>query len=84
MGSAATKVSLKITGMSCAACSARVERGLNKTPGIEQAQVNLALNTGTVLYHQDLLSVTDIIHKIEDIGYGVAVDKVELKITGMT
>lgn len=84
MGSAATKVSLKITGMSCAACSARVEGGLNKTPGIEQAQVNLALNTGTVLYHQDLLSVPDIIHKIEDIGYGVAVDKVELKITGMT
>ena len=39
---------LKVEGMSCASCVARVERALNKLPNISQAQVNLATETATL------------------------------------
>jgi len=42
------RISIKIKGMSCAACSARIEKVLNKMPGVSHAQVNLALEQAVV------------------------------------
>ncbi|AQS59118.1 heavy metal translocating P-type ATPase [Desulforamulus ferrireducens] len=75
---------LRITGMSCAACSARIERVLAKQPGIVKAQVNLAGETATVEYNPDNISLTGIIKKIEEIGFGVARQSTDIKIKGMT
>lgn len=77
-------ISFKIGGMSCAACSSRVERGLAKLPGIEKAAVNLAVEKATVTFDSTQITLNEITKKVEDLGYQVITDKVELKITGMT
>ncbi|CAM3000110.1 heavy metal translocating P-type ATPase [Paenibacillus sediminis] len=61
-----------ITGMTCAACANRIEKGLNKLPGVQQATVNLALETARVEYTPSGVSVADMIRKIEQLGYGAA------------
>ena len=46
----AKKESLKVAGMSCAACAARIEKGLNRLEGVESANVNLALERVDIEY----------------------------------
>lgn len=62
-------VDLNITGMTCAACSARIEKGLSKLPGVSRANVNLALETGHVEYVSGTLKGSDLIHKIRQLGF---------------
>lgn len=62
-----------ITGMSCAACSARIEKGISGMEGMEQCSVNLLKNSMTVSYDEDRLDSDGIIHMVENIGYGAAV-----------
>lgn len=76
-------INLNITGMTCAACSNRIEKVLNKMDGVE-ANVNLTTEKASVDYNKDTASVEDITKRIEDIGYGVRYEKSELDITGMT
>ena len=64
------KVEFDITGMTCAACSARVEKVLNKMPGVSAANVNLALEKATIEYNPSEVTVADLIAKVEKIGYG--------------
>lgn len=78
------ETTLQITGMTCAACSNRIEKGLKKMPGVENANVNLALEKSTIQYDPNQVSVKDLEKKIEDLGYGVVKEKKELVITGMT
>lgn len=84
------KESLKITGMSCAACAARVEKGLNKLDGVKQANVNFAVEKATVEYDDTLTNPNKFEETIQKLGYGViketvnAGNKAELKVTGMS
>lgn len=77
------QIALQIEGMTCAACSARVERVLNKMEDVE-AQVNLATESAKISYDAEKVSPTDVIQKIKDIGYDVETEKLELTIYGMT
>ena len=61
-------VDLAITGMTCASCSARIERKLNKLDGVE-ASVNLATEKASVSF-PSALSVADIVATVEKTGYG--------------
>lgn len=74
----------QITGMTCAACSARIEKGLKKMEGVKDANVNLALEKARVQYDPSVLKLSDIQQKVIDLGYGVVTEKSELVITGMT
>nr|WP_100013009.1 heavy metal translocating P-type ATPase [Lentibacillus sediminis] len=74
---------LGVTGMTCAACSNRVEKVLNKMDGVE-AQVNLTTEKATVDYDSEKTSIDDITKKIENIGYGVLMENTELDVFGMT
>ncbi|MBS4200344.1 copper-translocating P-type ATPase [Bacillus sp. FJAT-49732] len=74
----------QITGMTCAACSNRIEKGLKKLDGVQDANVNLALEKATVHYDKEKVSFEDIQKKVQDLGYDVVTEKVELVITGMT
>lgn len=74
----------EITGMTCAACATRIEKGLNKMQGVENATVNLALEKATVKYREDELSPSEIKEKVEGLGYGIVTEKIELDISGMT
>ncbi|OMH89762.1 ATPase P [Staphylococcus argenteus] len=77
------KTTLDITGMTCAACSNRIEKKLNKLDDVN-AQVNLTTEKATVEYNPDQHDVQEFINTIQHLGYGVAVETVELDITGMT
>jgi len=60
-----------VTGMTCAACAARITRGLLKMPGVLEANVNLALGRATIVYNHAEVTPADIRAKIVDTGYGV-------------
>ena len=60
----------KVTGMTCAACSSRVERVLNKMEGVTKAEVNLATEDLRIDYDDSKLKAEDIIGRIEKAGYG--------------
>ena len=77
-------VQLKISGMTCAACSARIEKGLSKLAGVEKAAVNLASEKAVVTYDPAQINPEAMAQKIHDLGYEVVKDKVEFAITGMT
>lgn len=64
------KETYDITGMSCAACSARIEKGISGMEGMQQCSVNLLKNSMTVSYDEAELDSGKIIHQVEDIGYG--------------
>lgn len=74
---------LDITGMTCAACSTRVEKVLNRMDGVD-AKVNLATEKASVNYDSDKTSLEDIEKKISDIGYGVEKANADLDVVGMT
>lgn len=61
-----------ITGMTCSACSARVQRAVDKLPGVHEAVVNLLTNSMQIAYDEKQLSPTDIIQGVEKAGYGAA------------
>lgn len=69
------EVHLDIQGMTCAACSNRIERGLNKMDGVE-ANINLTLETGKVAISNDLTE-EDIIKKIQSLGYDAVIHQEE-------
>ncbi|QTD41010.1 heavy metal translocating P-type ATPase [Sporosarcina sp. Te-1] len=81
---ATAEKTLKINGMTCAACANRIEKGLSKMEGVEKANVNFALESSTVVYDPEKTNVHDLTAKIEKLGYGVIQDKVEFDISGMT
>lgn len=64
-----SKVNLTIEGMTCAACSARVEKVLNKLDGVQKANVNLALNKAYIEFNKEEVSVDDLIKAVEKAGY---------------
>lgn len=64
------KVTLKITGMSCAACAAKIEKRLGKLDGMIKAAVNLATEKAIVELDRSKLKVSDVIAAISALGYG--------------
>ena len=64
------KESLKIDGMSCAACAAKIERKLNRMDGITNAAVNFATEKVTVEFDSSEAKVSDMIKAIQALGYG--------------
>lgn len=72
-----TKLELDVKGMTCAACSARIEKVVNKLEGVVLATVNLPLERGTVEYVEGVTSEEEIIKRIEKIGFQASVRKEE-------
>ncbi|MFL0473438.1 heavy metal translocating P-type ATPase [Priestia sp. 179-F W1.4 NHS] len=78
------EATLQVTGMTCAACSNRIEKGLKKIEGVKEANVNLALERSTIIFDPSKTSPQAFEEKIEKLGYGVVSEKAEFAITGMT
>ncbi len=66
------RVDLPITGMTCAACANRIEKKLNKQPGVEKASVNFATSKATINYDPNKTGVADLINTVKDVGYDTA------------
>jgi copper ion binding protein len=75
---------LPVTGMTCAACVRNVERALKRTDGVAEANVNIATERASVDFDSAQVDASKLIASIENAGYGVAVGRLELPITGMT
>jgi P-type Cu+ transporter len=58
-----------VTGMTCSACSSRIEKNINKTEGIKEANVNLLSNSMMIEYDDSIISENDIIKVVQDTGY---------------
>jgi P-type Cu+ transporter len=84
------KQTIKIGGMSCAACATRIEKGLNRLPGVKTANVNLAIEKATVEFDDKIADAAALDGVVEKLGYTVikeeekAQNKVALTITGMS
>lgn len=67
------KQKFDVTGMTCSACSAHVEKSVSKLEGVQCVNVNLLRNSMVVEYDDNALGTTDIIHAVESGGYGASV-----------
>ena len=78
------KISVDVLGMTCAACSTRVEKALNKQDGVKTATVNLLANKATIEFDLDKIKEVEIINTIEKAGYEVPLERRTLTVEGMT
>lgn len=66
------KAELKLEGMSCTACAARIEKALNSLPGVISAGVNFATEKAVVNYDESKISLAEIKQAVSDAGYKAA------------
>jgi Cu+-exporting ATPase len=83
-GESLKKVELPITGMSCASCVGRIEKGLSRMSGIVDAKVNLATEKGTITFDPSRVQLGDFVAAIKDLGYEAGMEKLVLPIQGMS
>ncbi len=78
---ATVKAAFDITGMTCSACSAHVEKAVAKLDGVQKVSVNLLTNSMTAEYDENAVSAEDIVQAVEKAGYGAAVksEKTEVR-----
>src|SRR5215213_8431028 len=76
------EIILPIEGMTCASCVNRIERFLRKTPGVEQAAVNLATERATVLVDPSAAGRDELVKAVEAAGYEVRADPASEAVTG--
>ncbi len=67
------KQKFDVTGMTCSACSAHVEKAVSKVEGVRAVTVNLLSNNMAVEYDEAAVDAPQIIHAVEDAGYGASV-----------
>ena len=77
------RLDLPLAGMTCAACAARIEKSLNKLPGVA-ANVNFASESAQVTLQPDLNSPAAVIDAIKRTGFSVPVQVAEFQIYGMS
>ena len=66
----AAKLNIPVSGMTCAACQARVQRVLERTPGVDEAAVSLMTNTATVRFDPAVVDANALVDRIRATGYG--------------
>ncbi len=76
------KEQFNVTGMTCAACSARVEKAVGKLAGVDKVAVNLLKNSMVVDYDDAALNTQGIIEAVVDAGYGASLKNAEAKKSG--
>ncbi len=77
MTTATERATIPVTGMTCAACSARIQRTLERAPGVASANVNLMTNSATVEFDPTVSSLDALIATIKDTGYGAELPRPE-------
>ncbi|TKH96427.1 heavy metal translocating P-type ATPase [Bacillus cereus] len=78
------EANLQISGMTCAACANRIEKGLKKVEGVHEANVNFALEKTKIMYDPTKTNLQQFKEKVESLGYGIVSDKAEFTVSGMT
>ena len=63
-------INIPVSGMTCAACSSRIQRALEKQPGVADANVNLMMKTATVRFDPSAVTPDTLVDAIRATGYG--------------
>ena len=69
------KITIPVTGMTCASCQSFVQRTLEQQPGVDAAAVNLMLNNATIVYEPGVTSPGSLVEAIRSTGYGAELPK---------
>src|SRR5919112_216841 len=69
--------SIPVSGMTCAACSARVQRALERVPGVSAANVNLMTGSATVEFDPETVAPEQLVEAIRATGYGAELPRVD-------
>ncbi len=69
------KEKFKVTGMTCSACSSRVEKTVDKLEGTDQVMVNLLTGSMQVTFDEEKINTEEIIKAVEKAGYGAFLDQ---------
>ena len=80
----AEKVRIHVTGMTCTTCAATIEKGLAKTPGVEEAKVSFASEQASIAYDPERVNLGTLKETISRIGYNAATHKSVFPVRGMT
>ena len=83
-GPALSRATLGVEGMTCAACSTRVEKALAAVPGVEEATVNLATERATVRFDAAETTPLALAEAVRQAGYDVRTEEVSFAVGGMT
>jgi Cu+-exporting ATPase len=78
------RITIPVTGITCASCVRRVERALSKKEGVAEASVNFAAEKASVAYEPTATSPDELIGVIRDAGYGADVREMTFGVMGMT
>lgn len=78
------QTTLQITGMTCAACANKIEKGLNKLDGVDVANVNLALEKASVTYDPTKINIDKLEQTIQKLGYDTVNEVAQFQLEGMT
>jgi P-type Cu+ transporter len=78
------RITIPVTGMTCASCVRRVERTLSKKEGVAEASVNFAAERASVTYEPAATNPDELIRAIRDAGYGADVHETTFSVSGMT
>jgi Cu+-exporting ATPase len=73
-----------VTGMTCSACAARIEKALNRLPGIELASINFATEQADVSFDPEITDAAAVVAAIIKTGYGVGESSFTFDVGGMT
>ncbi|MBC7246177.1 MAG: copper-translocating P-type ATPase [Actinobacteria bacterium] len=83
-GGDASRLVIRVGGMTCASCTARVEKALRDLPGVEEVSVNLASEKATISYQPNKVSAEGMAKVIEELGYRAGLEKAVFGVEGMT
>ncbi|WOV83960.1 copper ion binding protein [Sporosarcina jeotgali] len=78
------RIDIPITGMRCAACANRIEKGRFRMDGVKEVAVNFATEKAAVTVESDAADLPAIRAKIQSLGYEVTERDLHLQLTGMT
>jgi P-type Cu+ transporter len=80
---AVRRIEIPVTGMTCAACAARVQKGLSRAPGVRDASVNFATERATVAYDPTSATAAALVEAVESSGYGARIEETTLQVAGL-
>ena len=82
-GSGVERVTIPVTGMTCAACASRVQRRLEKGAGVQDATVNFGTERATVTYDRGSMDTARLVELVRSAGYDARTETVALPVTGL-
>jgi Cu+-exporting ATPase len=77
------RLEIPVTGMTCAACASRVQKGLSQAAGVRDAGVNFATERATVEYDPSTATAAELVEAVKASGYGARLEETELQIAGL-